>query len=79
MQITHGLNDWLVRPQCAYETLKQWSNVLGLELTRQVTSGQWTQHIYGDGTKLVGYFGQGVGHEPSVNEEQLLRFFGIIN
>jgi hypothetical protein len=82
MQITHGLADGLVRPQCAYEALKQWSNVLGIEFTRDVSgvpSSQWTQKIYGDGTKLQGFFGQGVGHAPSVNEQQLLKFFGLTN
>ncbi|GAB1312873.1 Feruloyl esterase B [Madurella fahalii] len=82
MQITHGLADSLVRPQCAVEALKQWSNILGVEFTRNVTgvpSAQFTQQIYGDGTKLQGFFGQGVGHAPSVNEQQMLRFFGLIN
>ncbi|KAK3304661.1 Alpha/Beta hydrolase protein [Chaetomium strumarium] len=82
MQIVHGLADTLVRPQCAVEALEQWSNVLGVELSRNVTgvpSAGWTQQIYGDGTQLLGFFGQGVGHAPSVNEQQLLRFFGLIN
>ncbi|KAK4118251.1 carbohydrate esterase family 1 protein [Parathielavia appendiculata] len=82
MQITHGLADTLVRPQCAFEALKQWSNVLGVEFSRNVTgvpSAGWTQQVYGDGTKLQGFFGQGVGHTPSVNEAQLLKFFGLIN
>ncbi|KAK4667482.1 Feruloyl esterase B [Podospora pseudopauciseta] len=81
MMITHGNADTLVRPQCATEALKQWSNVLGVSLTRQVQgvpSSQFTQHIYGDGTKLQGFFGNGVGHAPSVDEQTLLRFFGLI-
>jgi len=83
MQITHGLADTLVRPACGYEALKQWSNVLGVSLTRNVTgvpSAQFTQHIYGtDGSQLQGFFGQGVGHSPAINEQQLLRFFKLIN
>jgi len=82
MQITHGLADSLVRPQCATEALKQWSEVLGVQFSRNVTgvpSAQFTQQVYGDGTKLQGFFGQGVGHAPSVNEQQLLKWFGLIN
>ncbi|KAK4150531.1 carbohydrate esterase [Chaetomidium leptoderma] len=83
MQITHGLADGLVRPKCAEEALKQWSNVLGVELTSTkngVPSSGWEQRIYGtDGSKLQGFFGQGVGHAPSTNEQQLLKWFGLIN
>ncbi|KAL2260594.1 hypothetical protein VTK26DRAFT_5343 [Humicola hyalothermophila] len=82
MQITHGLADTLVRPQCATEALKQWSNVLGVEFSREVSgvpSPQFTQHVYGNGTQLQGFFGQGVGHAPAVDEDQLLRWFGLIN
>lgn len=80
MMIFHGLADTLVRPQCAYEALKQWSNVLDLTLTKNVTgvpSSAYTNHIYGDGTKLQGFFGQGVGHIAPVNEAVILKFFGI--
>jgi len=82
MQIFHGNADTLVRPQCATEALKQWSSVLNVPFTRNVTgvpSSQYTQMIYGDGTKLQGFFGQGVGHIAPVNEQLLLKFFGIIS
>lgn len=82
MLISHGAADFLVRAQCATEALKQWSNVLGVSLSRQVSgvpSAQFTQHIYGDGTQLQGFFGQGIGHAPTVNEDHMLRFFGLIN
>jgi len=82
MQIWHGLADTLVRPQCALEALKQWSNVLNVQSTRNVTgvpSQAYTQMIYGDGTQLVGYMGQGVGHTAPVNEDYMLRFFGLIS
>ncbi|KAL1837265.1 hypothetical protein VTJ49DRAFT_4071 [Mycothermus thermophilus] len=80
MQIVHGNNDWLVRGQCGHEALKQWSNVLGVAKTREVPNspqGGWTTHVYGDGTQLQGLFGN-YGHEPRVDEQQLLRFFGLI-
>lgn len=82
MQIYHGLADTLVRPQCGYEALKQWSNVLGVTLASNVTgtpSAAYTQMIYGDGTKLQGFFGQGVGHTAPVNEQLMLKFFGILS
>ena len=81
MQIWHGLADTLVRPQCATEALKQWSNVLDVPFSKNVSgtpSSAYTQMIYGDGTKLQGYFGQGVGHTAPVNEVFMLRFFGLI-
>lgn len=81
MQIFHGLADGLVRPDCARQALAQWANVLGLKLTNSVSgvpSAQYTQEIYGDGTQLQGFFGQGVGHIAPVNEPVMLKFFGII-
>lgn len=82
MQIWHGLADTLVRPQCAVEALKQWSNVLDVPWSKNVTgtpSSAYTQMLYGDGTKLQGYFGVGVGHTAPVNEVYMLRFFGLIS
>jgi poly(hydroxyalkanoate) depolymerase family esterase len=84
MQVIHGLADTLVRPQCGYEQLKQWSAVLGLTNTRNVTGSsvpegaQYTEIVYGDGSQLVGYFGQGVGHFAPPNEPVMLKFFGLL-
>jgi acetylxylan esterase len=81
MQIFHGMADGLVRPQCAIEAMKQWSNVLGLSSTQNVTgvpSAAYTRYVYGDGTKLEGYLGQGVGHTAPVNEQVMLKFWGLI-
>ncbi|EAT91929.1 hypothetical protein HBI56_009000 [Parastagonospora nodorum] len=81
--VAHGLADTLVRPQAGYEQLKQWSAVLGVTNTaNQTGSGvdqgsQYTKIIYGDSNKLVGYFGQGVGHIAPVVEPVLLKFFGL--
>ncbi|PMD34869.1 carbohydrate esterase family 1 protein [Hyaloscypha variabilis F] len=80
IMIVHGLADTLVRPQCAIEALKQWSTVLDVTLTKNITgvpSAAYTQEIYGDGTKLQGIFGAGVGHFAPVNEPEILKFFGI--
>lgn len=82
MQIWHGLADTLVLPACGYQTIGQWGNVLGLTNTNNVTgvpSSIWTQINYGDGSELVGYFGQGVGHFAPVNEEVMLTYFGLIS
>ncbi|KAK0753769.1 Alpha/Beta hydrolase protein [Schizothecium vesticola] len=81
LQIYHGLADTLVRPACAMQALQQWSNVFGLDWSKNVTgvpSSAYTQVVYGDGTKLEGFFGQGVGHTAPVNEQLMLKFFGIL-
>ncbi|KAK3897393.1 putative feruloyl esterase B [Staphylotrichum tortipilum] len=58
---------------CECEQLKQWSAVLGLTNTNNVTGSsvpegpQYMQINYGDGSQLVGYFGQGVGHYAPPN------------
>lgn len=81
MQIFHGMADTLVRPACAMQALEQWSNVLGIPFSRNVTgvpSAQYTQVLYGDGSKLVGYLGNGVGHTAPVNEQVMLKFFGLL-
>jgi acetylxylan esterase len=81
MQIFHGLADTLVKPQCAREAMKQWSNVHNISLNKTVEgvpSSAYTQEIYGDGTKLQGFFGKGVGHIAPVNEDLMLKFFGLL-
>lgn len=66
------------------ETLKQWSNVLGLTTSKTAANtpqSGYTQTLYGDGTsetaQLVGYSAQGVGHTVPVHEAADLAFFGI--
>jgi acetylxylan esterase len=81
--VAHGLADGLVRPQCGYEALKQWAAVHGVTNTKNVTGSavpegsQYTQLVYGDDNKVVGYMGQGVGHIAPVVESVLLKFFGL--
>jgi poly(3-hydroxybutyrate) depolymerase len=82
--VAHGLADTLVRPQAAYEQLKQWSAVLGVTNTKNLTGAavdegsQYTQMVYGDTNRLVGYFGQGVGHIAPPVIPVMLKFFGLI-
>lgn len=81
LQIYHGLADRLVVSQCGAEALKQWSTVLNVEWTQNVTGvpeDGYTQVIYGDGTQLQGFFGEGVGHTAPVQEELMLEFFGLL-
>ena len=82
MQIWHGNADTLVVPQCASEAVKQWSAVHGVELTEEVPgepSAEYTKMVYGNGSQLVAYFGEGVGHTAPVNAELTLRFFGLLD
>ena len=82
VQIFHGLADGLVRPACAQQALDQWANVLGLTASKNVSgvpSSAYTEYVYGDGSQLVGFFGQGVGHIAPVNDQVMLKFFGLIN
>lgn len=80
MMIWHGLDDTLVRPECAMQALGQWSDVLGVSLDKNVTgvpSAQFTQMVYGDGSQLQGFFAQGIGHAPMADPVLMLKFFGI--
>jgi acetylxylan esterase len=84
MLIWHGTADNTLRYPNYQESLKQWSNVLGLSNSKTATNtpqSGYTQTIYGDGdsntAKLVGYSGQGVGHTVPVHESLDIAFFGI--
>jgi len=80
MSIWHGTTDNLVTYPNMAETLKEWSNVSEVSFTKNVTDNPrrgYTQMVYGDGTKLVGYSAQGVGHIVPQHAEQVLAFFGI--
>ena len=83
MQIVHGFADTLVRPAAALQALQQWGAVMGLTNTKNNTGSSvpegsaYTEIVYGDGTQLVGYFGQGVGHIAPPNPPVMLKFFGL--
>ncbi|KAF2118091.1 Alpha/Beta hydrolase protein [Lophiotrema nucula] len=84
IQIVHGLADTLVRPATAYQALEQWGNVLGLTNTKNNTGASvpegsaYTEVVYGDGTQVIGYLGQGVGHIAPPNPPVMLKFFGLM-
>lgn len=80
MQVWHGTSDRLVTYPNFQETLKQWSNIHSVQLTGQIANNperSYTKMVYGDGSKLVGYSAQGVGHTVPVHEPEVLQFFGI--
>ncbi|OLN95984.1 Feruloyl esterase B [Colletotrichum chlorophyti] len=80
IQTFHGTADSLVRYPNLAEQLKEWSTIHGVSFTRNVSNtplGGYTQMIYGDGTKLVGYSAQGVGHTVPVQRDQDLKWFGL--
>ncbi len=61
--------------------LDQWGNVLGVNFAKNVTNDPekgYTKMVYGDGTKVVGYSAQGVGHMVPFHEERVLQFWGLL-
>jgi len=80
MQLWHGTADTLILYQDLIEEIKEWSAVLGVTFTKNVTNtplSGYTQMIYGDGKELVAYSAAGVGHFVPTDEATVLSFFGI--
>ncbi|KAK4210192.1 Alpha/Beta hydrolase protein [Rhypophila decipiens] len=80
VQVWHGEADFFVHYKNMAEIMKQWSSLLSVPFSKNNTDtpqSGYTQMIYGDGTKLVGYSARGVGHTVPVHEEDDLRWFGI--
>ncbi|KAI8630972.1 putative Acetylxylan esterase A [Xylariaceae sp. FL1651] len=84
MQIWHGTADTTLRYPNYAETMKQWSNVLGLTTSKDTANtpqSGYTMTIYGSGTattaQLVGYSAAGVGHTVPIHASMDLAFFGI--
>ncbi|CAK7221114.1 hypothetical protein SBRCBS47491_004417 [Sporothrix bragantina] len=81
MQIWHGTADNVVSYSYLANQLDQWSNVLGVTFSKNVTNDPetgYTKMVYGDGTQVVGYSAQGVGHMVPFHEKQVLDFFGLL-
>ncbi|KAK3389810.1 feruloyl esterase B [Podospora didyma] len=79
-QTWHGEADNFVNYPNLAEQLKEWSAVLGVTFTKNNTNtpqSGYTQLVYGDGTKLVGYSAKGVGHTVPAHEDADLKWFGI--
>jgi acetylxylan esterase len=85
MQIWHGTADPLVKYPNMAEELKEWSFLHNVQFTKNVTgspSARYTAMIYGDGSKVVGYSGQGASHLVMMNsipqsQKTVLDFFGV--
>ncbi|KAL1891711.1 hypothetical protein Sste5346_007460 [Sporothrix stenoceras] len=81
MQIWHGTADNVVAYSYLANQLDQWSNVLDVTFSKNVTNDPetgYTKIVYGDGTKVVGYSAQGVGHMVPFHEKEVLQFFGLL-
>ncbi|KAI0137110.1 Alpha/Beta hydrolase protein [Xylariales sp. AK1849] len=81
MQTFHGTADNLVFYANLGEQLKEWSTLLGVSFSRNVTNSpqsEYTKMIYGDGTKLIGYSAVGVGHTVPVHLQLDMEWFGLI-
>ncbi|KAI1371240.1 carbohydrate esterase family 1 protein [Hypoxylon crocopeplum] len=80
MQTLHGTADFFVHYKNLAEQLKEWSALLGVEFAKNVTDtpqSGYTQMVYGDGTKLVGYSASGVGHTVPVHPALDMAWFGL--
>ncbi|KAI1671092.1 LpqC Poly depolymerase [Pyrenophora tritici-repentis] len=76
----HGTADNLVFYPNLGEQLKQWSGLLGVSFSRNLTNtpqNQYTEMLYGDGTKLIGVSCQGTGHYVQPHETEDLKWFRI--
>ncbi|KAK3360914.1 putative Acetylxylan esterase A [Lasiosphaeria ovina] len=80
VMIWHGTADTTLRYPNYAEMLKQWSNVLAVDFSKNVSNtpeAKYTESVYGDGTKLLGFSAQGVGHNVPIHEQVELDFWGI--
>jgi acetylxylan esterase len=76
----HGTADTLVLYANLAEEIKQWSGLLGVSFTKNITntpSAAYTEMVYGDGTLYNAYSAVGVGHTVPVQEAIDLKWFGI--
>ena len=76
----HGTADTLVFYPNLGEQLKQWSGLLGVSFTKNITNtpqNRYTEMIYGDGTKLIGVSCEGTAHWVHPQEAEDLKWFGI--
>ncbi|KAK2768215.1 hypothetical protein FQN54_000067 [Arachnomyces sp. PD_36] len=80
LQIWHGTADTTLSYQNFIESNKQWSNVFGIENTKNNTdtpSAGITEMIFGDGTQYVAYSAEGVGHGVPDNPDTVMAWFGL--
>jgi acetylxylan esterase len=82
MALFHGTNDTVVNYQNMIEEIKQWTAIHNVTFSNNVTDipgPGFVQSIYGDGTEVVAFTAVGAGHVVPVQEETVLRFFGLLS
>ncbi|KAK8075873.1 PHB depolymerase family esterase [Apiospora hydei] len=80
MMTFHGTADNLVFPPNLDEQLKEWSALLNVGFTMTAQNQPqpgYTKIVYGDGSKLMGFMAQNVGHTVPVHKDLDLMWFGI--
>ncbi|KAJ3041434.1 hypothetical protein HDV00_009414 [Rhizophlyctis rosea] len=80
MQIWHGEEDEIIHYNNFKESFKQWTAVLGVSQTptkvvKDDPSVGYTRTVYGE--VVEGFSGAGVLHNIPVNEDEVMRFFGL--
>ncbi|KAG9228595.1 Alpha/Beta hydrolase protein [Amylocarpus encephaloides] len=81
MMIVHGTSDTAVVISLLKAQLDQWSNVMGLSFSKNITNDpimNWKKIEYGDGSKLIGYEVQGGGHIPPFQGDATMKFLGLM-
>jgi hypothetical protein len=81
MTVVHGPQDLAVLYSLLGVKLTQWSNVLVVSFTKNMTSTpaqSRTEMVYEGGSKLLGFCIQEAGHIPPFQEETVLKFCGIM-
>ncbi|KAH6879503.1 Alpha/Beta hydrolase protein [Thelonectria olida] len=80
MQIYHGSDDQVLNVQNYYETIKQWTGVMGYSTTPisnevNFPRSPYTKYVFGD--KLQTFLGSGISHSIDVFPEEDLKWFGL--
>ncbi|TFL00140.1 putative acetylxylan esterase [Pterulicium gracile] len=80
-QTWHGSLDDALYPQNFFEQIKQWTNVLGISATPTTNAtntpiANYWRATFGSG-QLQANYGNGVGHNIPVRENDVLAFFGL--
>lgn len=81
MQIWHGAADNFVNYNFNLrEQIKEWTGIFNVSFVGNHTNTPqqgYTQMTYGDGSKVVAYSAQGVGHTVPVHEDVDMKWFGL--
>jgi acetylxylan esterase len=80
VQVWHGTADTVGLYANLAEEIKEWTGILDVSWVKNDTStpqSEYTQMIYGDGTRFTAYSAVGVGHTVPVHESLELAWFGI--